>query len=134
MKASSAFCAMIFAAGGLLAASAGNAQQQSTPSSPPTPAPDRTAPDTKNAPANIPDHKLDAAAAAAKRVVALSDNYEQKLAKASGADKEKIVDEANEAIAKAVTDQGLSIDEYVSIMKTAQNDPAVRDKLVQRLK
>ena len=78
MKASSAFCAMILAAGGVLATSAGNAQ--STTSPPPT-----TAPDSKGAPANIPDHKLDAVAAAAKRVVALSDNYEQKLAKASDA-------------------------------------------------
>jgi hypothetical protein len=130
MKASSAFCAMILAAACLVAAPTGNAQQQSTPSSPP----EKTAPDSKSAPADIPDHKLDAVAAAARRVVALSDNYEQKLATASDAEKEKIVDEANDAIAKAVTDQGLSIDEYVSIMKTAQNDPAVRDKLVQRLK
>ena len=133
MKASSALCAVILAAGSLVAMSAGNAQQ-STPSSPPSATPDRTTPDSKSAPADIPDRKLDAVAAAAKRVVVLSDNYEQKLAKASDAEKEKIVDEANDAIAKAVTDQGLSIDEYVSIMKTAQNDPAVRDKLVQRLK
>ena len=95
---------------------------------------DKPASPSATAPADIPDHKLDAAAAAAKRVVAVSDSYEQKLSTASGADKEKIIDEANQAIAKAVTDQGLSVDEYVSIMKVAQNDPAVRDKLVKRLK
>ena len=128
MKASSAFCAVIVAACGLLAAPPGYTQQQSTPASPPT------TPDSKAKPADIPDHKLDVAAAAAKRVVAVSDNYEQKLAKASDAEKEKIVDEANDAIAKAVTDQGLSIEEYVSIMKTAQDDSVVRDKIVQRLK
>src|SRR5258708_35928868 len=79
--------------------------------------------------ANISDHKIDAVAAAAKRVVAIGDNYEQKLAKAAGdSEKEKIVNEANQAITKAVNDQGLSVDEYVSIMKVAQNDPEVRDK------
>ena len=35
---------------------------------------------------------------------------------------------------KAVTDQGLSIDEFKTIMNLAQNDPAVRNKLMQRLK
>jgi len=34
---------------------------------------------------------------------------------------------------KAVTDQGLSVDEYNSIIRTAQNDPAVRQKLAQRI-
>ena len=87
-----------------------------------------------NSPANIPDRKLDAVAAAAKRVVAVSDDYEQKLAKAPATEKDQVTDEANKAITKAVTDQGLSVEEYVSIMKVAQNDPAVRDKLVQRLK
>jgi len=86
-------------------------------------------------PANIPDHKIDAVAAAAKRVVVIGDSYEQKLAKAAGdSEKEKIVNEANQAITKAVNDEGLTVDEYVSIMKVAQDDPTVRDKIVQRLK
>jgi hypothetical protein len=119
--------AMILVAAGLLFAPAAFAQGQSA--SPPA----KTAPDAAS-PANIPDHKLDAVAAAAKRVVAVSDSYEQKLAKAPEGEKEKITGEANAAIAKAVTDQGLSVEEYVSIMKVAQNDPGVRDRLVQRLK
>jgi len=32
---------------------------------------------------------------------------------------------------KAVTDQGLSVDEYNNIIRTAQNDPKVREKLTQ---
>ena len=67
-------------------------------------------------------------------MVAIGDNYEQKLAKAGDGEKEKIVDEANQAITKAVNDQGLSVDEYVSIMKVAQNDSTVREKIVERLK
>jgi hypothetical protein len=100
-----------------------NAQQQRS---------DETPPATSSK--AIPDHKLDAVAKAAKRVVVIGDSYEQKLAKANDGDKEKIVDEANREITKAVNDQGLSVDEYVSIMKVAQDDPSVRDKIVQRLK
>ena len=111
------------AAAGLLSTPVANAQQ-----GPPSVAP----PETSSA--AIPDHKIDAVAAAAKRVVAIGDNYEQKLAKAGDGEKEKIVDEANQAITKAVNDQGLSVDEYVSIMKVAQNDSTVREKIVERLK
>ncbi len=125
MKLIGLCAAAIVAAAGLSWAPVTIAQQQK---------PEKPAGQSATAPADIPDHKLDAAAAAAKRVVAVSDTYEQKLAKASGNEKEKLVDEANQAIAKAVTEQGLSVDEYVSIMKVAQNDPTVRDKLVQRLK
>jgi len=97
-----------------------------------TDAPSMGSPTTS--PAAIPDDKLDAVAAAAKNVTQVSDTYKQKLAKTPSADKERVTDEANAAIAKAVTDQGLSVDEYVSIMKVAQNDPGVRDKIIQRLK
>jgi hypothetical protein len=33
----------------------------------------------------------------------------------------------------AITDQGLSLDEYATIVRVAQNDPVVRGKLLQRL-
>ena len=118
------FCAAIaLLAAGSFVAPATQAQQK------PSDAP------SASVPTSIPDRKLDAVAAAAKRVVLIGDSYEQKLAKATGdGEKEKIIDEANKAVTKAVTDQGLSVDEYVSIMKVAQDDPAVRDKLAQRLK
>lgn len=128
MKSTMGFCAMAATAAGLLLMPVANAQNQS-PSTPPSATPKST-----TAPTNIPDKKLDATAAAVKRVTAVRENYEQKLSKAPDADKEKIVGEANEAISKAVTDQGLSIEEYTSIMRVAQNDPVVRDKLLQRLK
>jgi hypothetical protein len=78
--------------------------------------------------------KLDAAAAAVKQVSTVKGTFEQKLAQAPAAEKERLVDEANDAMKKAVTDQGLSIDEYATILQVAQNDPIVRDKLLQRLK
>jgi len=117
-----AFCAMTLTAGGLLFAPAANAQQQSPAAPSPT------------APADISDKKLDAAAAAVKKVVALRDTYEQKLAQAPAAEKQRLAGEASDAIEKAVTDQGLSVEEYTTILKVAQNDPVVRSKLVQRMK
>ena len=44
-----------------------------------------------------------------------------------------MTEEANDAMKKAVADQGLSVDEYNSIIRTAQNDPSVRQKLSQRI-
>jgi hypothetical protein len=119
---------MTLTAAGLLFMPAAYAQQQS-PSGPSSATPSPT-----TAPTNIPDIKLDAAAAAVKKVSAVKGTFEQKLAQAPAAEKERVADEANDAIVKAVTDQGLSIDEYTTILQVAQNDPVVRDKLLQRMK
>jgi hypothetical protein len=119
---------MTLAAASFLYMPAASAQNQS-PS-----APSITVPKSKIAPADISDKKLDAAAAAAKSVSAVRDTYEQKLTRAPTTDKKRIADEANNAITKAVTDQGLSVEEFSTIMEVAQNDSGVRDKLLQRLK
>src|SRR5437870_531274 len=108
---------------------AAHAQGQS--SSPPS----ATSPSPSTPSANIPEQKLDAAAAAVKGVAAIKQNYEEKLAQASGSEQQgRLVDEAQTAMAKAVTDQGLSIEEYTQILRTAQSDPTVHDKILQRLK
>jgi hypothetical protein len=84
--------------------------------------------------AAITDQKLDAAAAALERVVSLQQEYRERLAGASGADEqERLIAEANNKLTKAVTDQGLSIEEYTSIMQVARNDPEIRGKIIQRI-
>jgi hypothetical protein len=127
MRSPSGFYATTLAVAGLLLMPAANAQDKSPPSAPST----ETSPTTS--PASIPDHKLDAAAAAVKRVAVVSNDFESKLAKAPADQKDRVLGEANAAITKAVTDQGLSVDEYMTIMNVAQNDPVVRDKLLKRL-
>ena len=84
-------------------------------------------------PANIPDQKLDAAAQALQRVVDLKRDFEQRIEAASEPDKQNIAEEAKSALAKAVTDQGLSIEEYTAIIVIAQRDPVVREKILSRL-
>ena len=56
-----------------------------------------------------------------------------RLEAANDSDKQRIVDEANDALAKVVTDQGISVEEYLGMLVIAQNDPQVRDKIIQRL-
>ena len=108
-----------------------NAQNQSPP---PSSAPSTTTPDTTMKSSDISDKKLDACAAAVKQVSTVSDNYKKKLAQAPDSEKEKLRDDADRDMTKAVTDQGLSVQEYLGIMKVAQNDMTVRNKLMDRLK
>jgi hypothetical protein len=44
------------------------------------------------------------------------------------------LNEAVNALEKAVTDQGLSVEEYDSILEVAQSDPDVREKIRQRIR
>jgi len=129
MYAISRLLAIGLAAAGFLPIPTANAQNQS-----PSPPAATTTPGPATRSADIPDKKLDAAAAAVKEVSAVSDTYRKKLAQASDAEKKQILDQADKAVEKAVTDQGLSVEEYMTIMKVAENDPTVRDKLIDRLK
>jgi hypothetical protein len=101
--------------------------------SPGAQSPQAQSPQAQSPQANISDEKLDAAAAAIGQVTSIHQNYERKIAEAPQSDKQRIADEANHALDKAITDQGLSVDEYNSIIRTAQNDPTVRQKLTQRI-
>lgn len=83
--------------------------------------------------AAISEKKLDAAAAALQHVTTLQQSYQQKIDAAPPEQQKQLASEGNDALKKAVTDQGLSLDEYNSILQVAQNDPTVRAKLLQRL-
>lgn len=130
MKSTTGLYAATLVAAGLVFAPIANAQTSAQTSPPAAPSTSTPAPSS----ADIPDKKLDAAAAAAKKVVAVGDAYEKKIAQAPEADKQRLTGEAKQATIKAVSDEGLSVDEYAMIMRTAQNDPAVRDRLIRRLK
>ena len=67
-------------------------------------------------------------------MVTVKNNYEQQIEAAAPPNKQRIADEANNALVKAVTDQGLSVEEFNSIMVIAQNDPGVREKILQRIR
>ncbi len=132
--------ALMLAAGTLLCVPSAQAQtpqaqspQGQSPQGQSPNAQGQQAPDRSQPQANIPDQKLDAAAAAIKQVASIKQDYQRKLDSAAPSDQDKIATEANDALQKAVTDQGLSVDEYSSILEVAQNDPDVRQKIIQRL-
>jgi Domain of unknown function (DUF4168) len=117
---------------------AANAQMKQTPPRPEAQSPQAQSPQAQSPQAQSPsppisDQKLEAAAAAIGKVTSIMQNYQQKIAQAPPSDKQRMTDEANSALHKAVTDQGLSVDEYNSIIRTAQNDPTIRQKLAQRI-
>jgi uncharacterized protein DUF4168 len=116
--------AVILAAGCYFSAATVNVLAQSSPPAPPSsPAPD------------VSDQKLGAVAAALQRVAGLQKDYRQRLAEAEApADKERIVAEAHNEFTKAVTEQGLSVEEYASILDMAQDHPEIRDKLLERIR
>jgi Domain of unknown function (DUF4168) len=113
---------------GLFMLPAANAQMN-----PPQARPQAQSPQAQSPSPTISDEKLNAAAAAIGQVTSIRQNYERKISEAPQSDKQRIADEANNALGKAITDQGLSVDEYNSIIRTAQNDPTVRQKLTQRI-
>jgi hypothetical protein len=83
----------------------------------------------------LSDQKLNAAAAALERVVSLQEGYRQRIAQAEvAADKERIVAEANSELTKAITDQGISVEEYTSILDVARDNPEIRGKILQRIR
>jgi hypothetical protein len=83
---------------------------------------------------NISDEKLDAVAMALVIVTRLRQDYQEQITGAAPSDRERITDEGNSALEKAVTDQGLSVEEFNTIIVVAQNDPDVREKILQRLR
>jgi uncharacterized protein YlxW (UPF0749 family) len=96
---------------------------------------DRSPPPAATEPApDLSDQKLDKAAAALNQVANVKNDYQQKIESAPDTDKERILNEANGALVKAVTDNGLTVEEYNSILVVAQADPAVREKIFQRLR
>src|SRR6185437_1413564 len=115
--------ATVLSAGWLIAQPAVGQTQPGTPTAPGTAAPNAT----------VSDQKLDQAAAAIQQVTTIRKDYAGKLAGASPDEQDKLAQEAHTAMQKAVTDQGLSIDEYNSIVQTAQNNPSVRDQIMKRL-
>jgi len=127
------FVAAALSVSALLLIPAANAQMNPPQARPQAQPPQTQPPQTQSPSAPISDDKLNAAAAAIGQVTTIRESYESKIAAAPASDKQRLTNEANDALTKAVTDQGLSVDEYNSIMRTAQNDPAVRQKLTQRI-
>ena len=129
MQASTRLSILVFATSWLAFAPTVNAQNQSEPSGP-----SPTTPGPSSPSASIPDNKLDAAAAAMKSVSTVKEDYGRRIAQAPASEKSRLANEGGQALTKAVTDQGLSVEEYDEILRMAQYNPAVREKILKRIK
>ena len=130
MRVSTRLSILVFATSWLAFAPTVNAQNQSEPSRP-----SPTMPGPSSPSAGIPDNKLDAAAAAMKSVSTVKEEYGRRIDQApDDSEKSRLANEGGQALAKAVTDQGLSVAEYTEILQVAQNNVAVREKILQRMK
>jgi Domain of unknown function (DUF4168) len=83
---------------------------------------------------NDTHQKLDAAAAALEQVASVKEDYQQRIKAADPSDRNRLAEEGHNAMVKAVTDRGLSVNEYSSILNLAENDPDVREGLLQRIR
>lgn len=116
-------------AGGFLTAPTVNAQQRDQTQPPEVGSGKPSTPS-----ADVSDEKLDRAAAAIQRVASLKEDYRERMASATPTERERISNEAANALTKAVTDQGLSVEEYTKILQVAENDMTVRTKIMQRIR
>jgi hypothetical protein len=114
------FAAVIVTVACLVSIPAANGQAQSPTPSEQTP--------------NISEQRLDQTAAAIRQVTSVKQDYQQRIAAAAPSDQERLASEADGALEKAVTDQGLSVEEFNTIIVVAQNDPDVRERIRQRLR
>jgi hypothetical protein len=83
----------------------------------------------------ITGQKLDAVAAAFQKVSTVQEAYRHRFATAATqSDQTRITTEANRAVTKAVADQGLLVEEYISIVEVALDDPEIRGKILEHMR
>lgn len=122
--------AAAFAAAVLLSPLAAHAQAPASPASPSAPAAKPAAPGSSA----VSDQEITKAANAMQQVITLRQSYNQQLSQAKPDDRGKIAAQGESAMRQAVTDQGLSVQRYDQILQIAQNDAAVRAKLLNQVK
>lgn len=84
----------------------------------------------QTAPSPVDEPQLEIFVTAAKSIVALRRQYEPRLAAAgSQAEADALIQEARGLMATAITDAGISVDNYMAIANAAQSDPALRQRI-----
>src|SRR5215831_9631996 len=87
-------------------------------------------PGATDQPSNIPDEKLDAAAAAIQRVTSLKQDYQQRITAAAPADKERILNEANSALEKELPTKACRSRNSIQLWKWRRTIPSFAQKFV----
>jgi hypothetical protein len=95
-------------------------------------APDQTpqSPPAAQAPASIPDGTIGKAGAALHDVADLQRKYQPQMESASPEQKQSLSEKANAEAVQAIQSHGLSVQEYSTVVRTAQNNPQVKQRLL----
>jgi hypothetical protein len=98
----------------------------------PDQAPSTMAPSAQTAaPATAPDAATIGKAGAALHDVALvQEKYQGKIDSAPPAQKQTLSAQANAEAVQAIQSRGLSVQEYTNVVRVAQNDPKVKQQLL----
>ena len=84
----------------------------------------------QTAPSPVDEAQVAIFVTAAKSIVALRRQYEPRLAAAgSQAEADALIQEARGLMATAITDAGISVENYMAIANAAQEDPALRQRI-----
>jgi hypothetical protein len=84
--------------------------------------------------AAIPDQTIGKAGAALHDVAKLQQKYQGQMESASPEQKKGISEQANAEAVQAIQSHGLSIQEYSNVVRTAQNNPQVKQRLLAAAK
>jgi hypothetical protein len=80
--------------------------------------------------AAISDGTISKAGAALHDVAQVREKYQGEIETASPAQKQTLSAQAKAEAARAIQSHGLSVEEYTSVIRTAQNDPQVKQRLL----
>lgn len=80
--------------------------------------------------APIPDGTIGKAGAALRDVAKLQEKYQGKMEQATPDQKQGLSEQANAEAVQAIQSHGLSVQEYSSVVRTAQNNPQVKQRLL----
>jgi hypothetical protein len=85
-------------------------------------------------PAAIPDGTIGKAGAALHDVARLQEKYQNQIDTASPEQKKGLSEQANAEAVQAIQSHGLSIQEYSTVVRTAQNNPQIKQRLLDAAK
>ena len=79
----------------------------------------------------IPEATINKAGAALRDVAALKEKYQPKMDSAGSAQaKEGLSEQANAEAVQAIQSHGISVQEYSNVVRTAQTDPTIKQRLL----
>lgn len=82
----------------------------------------------------IPDAEIGKAGAALHDVAKLQEKFQGQMEQASPDQKKGLSEQANAEAVQAIQSRGLSVQEYSQVVRTAQNDPQVKQRLLDAAK